>query len=153
MHFASCNVFQGISDAQLDRLTAIAVEARMEKGQWLFREDHAASQFYVLEKGAVELITLVNDKFELPVAILKTPGSGFGMAALIHEADYNVSARCVDAGTVHVIERLQLEKLISQDHALGCRLMANLAKHLFIRLRDARRELRAHFKSLFLLTH
>lgn len=153
MHLASCNLFQGISDLQLTRLLGIAVEVRMAKDQWLFQEGQEANHFFVLENGSVELITLVNDKFELPVALLKTPGSGFGMAALIHAADYNVSARCAENGVLFRIDRSKLEKLIGEDHELGCRLMANLARHLFIRLRDARRELKAHFKSLFLLTH
>jgi len=153
MHFKSCHLFQELSELQASRLLEISIRMPIEKDQWLFREGDEAGVFYVLEKGAVELFTLVNDKFELPIAMLNISGSAFGLAALVQPFTYNVSARCAEAGEVFEIERIALEGLVRDDHQLGCTIMSNLARHLFNRLRETRRELKVHFKSLFLLTH
>lgn len=153
MQLSSCYLFKGLSEAQLDSLTAIGNEARIRKDQWLFREDEAGQQMFVLKAGAVELLTTVENDVELPITILRTPGNCFGTSALVPPHKYSLSARCVEDGTLLNIKKADLEKLIKQDLAVGHTILTNLAKYFLDRLKETRQELKIHFKTIFKSMH
>ena len=132
----------------MQRLTAIAKETKLQKGQQLLQEGQEAEDLHVLKEGAVELFMKAEGDFEIPVAILRKPGDYFGTSALIAPHVYTLSARCVEDGTSLLMKRVDLQKLILEDHELGCTIMRNLAQHLFARLKEARQELKIHFKTL-----
>jgi len=67
MPFSSTYLFKGLSKSRLQRLNDTAKEIKVLKGQWLFQEGNSADRMYVLKSGAVEMLTRVNDEFELPV--------------------------------------------------------------------------------------
>ena len=62
MPISSCYLFERLSDAQLERIAAISSEQKIQKGQWLFREDEEADYFYLIKEGAIELLTIVDEK-------------------------------------------------------------------------------------------
>ena len=149
----TCYLFLGLSESQLDRLAAITTEAMIQKGKWLFFEGEEAEELYVLKEGAVELMTKVDDDFELPIAMLRHPGSCFGTSALVAPHVYSLSARCADGGSVVAIRQGDLHNLIQEDRDLGCTVMTNWAEYLLNRLKDNRKQLRIHFKTLFQTMH
>ena len=154
MHLlAACYLFEGLSKSQMQHLTAIAKETQIQMGQWLFHEGQEAKQFYVIRVGAVELFTKVNEEFELPLAMLRNPGSCFGTSSLIAPHLYSVSARCAVQGSLFIIERAGLEKLMKEDRDLGCIIMTNWSVHLLSRLKETRQELKAHFKNILKSMH
>ena len=153
MQLSSCYLFNGLSEAQLDSLIAIGNETRIRKDQWLFREDEAAEQMFVLKDGAVELLTTVENDIELPITIIRTPGNCFGTSTLVPPHKYSLSARCVEDGTLLAIKKADLEKLIKQDHEVAYAILTNLAKHFLDRLKETRQEIRIHFKTIFKSMH
>ncbi len=150
---ATCYLFEGLSESQLQRLGAVTTEARMQKGKWLFFEGEEAKELYVLKQGAVELMTKVDDDFELPIAMLRDPGSCFGTSSLIAPHECSLSSRCAEQGSLLVIKQADLQKLILEDRELGCTIMTNWAGHLLNRLKETRQELKIHFKTLFKSMH
>ena len=150
---ASCNLFQGLSETQLQRVADITREMQIEKGQWLFQEGQEANGLFILKEGAVELLTKVDDDFELPIAMQREPGMFFGTSALTAPHVYSLSARCAKKGTVLVIKKQELQKLMQEDRDLGCIFMSNWAAHLLNRLKETRHELKIHFKTLFKSMH
>jgi CRP-like cAMP-binding protein len=148
-----CYLFQGLSDSQLQRLAAITQEIQIQEGQPLLQEGQGAEKLYVLKEGAVELIMKAEDDIEIPVAILRKPGDYLGTSALIAPHVYTLSARCVEDGTSLVMKRADLKELMLEDHELGCTIMRNLAQHLLARLKEARQELKIHFKTLLKCMH
>jgi len=150
---ASCNIFQGLSETQLQRLAEITKEIQIEKGQWVLQEGHEGGELYVLKEGAVELITKVDGDFELPMAMLRDEGTCFGTSSLVVPHVYSLSARCAEKGTLLVIKRADLEGLVQEDQSLGCSIMKNYAAHLLKRLKETRQELKIHFKTLFKSMH
>jgi len=152
-YLSACYLFKGLTESQLQRLIDVASEAKIEKEQLLFQEGLKAEEIYVLTGGAVELITRVDDDFELPISMLRNPGSCFGTSALVEPHVYSLSARCAKDGSILVIRREDLLKLIQEDRDLGCTLMTNWAEHLLNRLRDNRQQLKIHFKTLFQQMH
>ena len=153
MQLSSCYLFNGLSETQLDNLIAIGNETRIQKGQWLFREDEDAQQMFVLKAGAVELLTTVEDDIELPIAILREPGNCFGTSTLVPPHKYSLSARGVEDGTLLTIKKADLDKLIKTDYELGHTILTNLAKHFLDRLKETRQEIRIHFKTIFRSIH
>ena len=148
-YLVACYLFKGLKESQLQRLSEVAREVEIEKEQWLFREGLKAEEIYLLKNGAVELITKVDDDFELPIAMLRNPGSCFGTSALVAPHVYSLSARCAEGGSILIIRQVDLLKLVQQDRDLGCTVMTNWAEHLLHRLQDNRQQLKIHFKTLF----
>jgi len=116
-------------------------------------EGEKAEKLFVVKEGAVELLTKVDDCFELPIAMLRNPGQCTGTSSLVTPYEYSLSARCAKDGTLFVIQQADLKKLIQEDHKLGCIIMENLAQHLLDRLKETRQELKIHFKTLFKSAH
>jgi CRP-like cAMP-binding protein len=150
---SSCYLFKGLSESQLLRLSEITKEEQVKKGHFLMHEGQTAEALFVIKEGAVELLTTVNDDFELPIAILRIPGYCTGTSSLVAPYEYSLSARCAEDGTLFVIQQTDLKHLMLEDHALGCTIMKNLAQHLLERLKETRLELKIHFKTLFKSAH
>jgi CRP/FNR family transcriptional regulator, cyclic AMP receptor protein len=150
---SSCYLFKGLSESQLLHLSEITKEERIKKGHFLMHEGKKAEALFVLKEGAVELLTTVNDDFELPIAILRNPGDCTGTSSLLEPYEYSLSSRCAEDGTLFVIQKADLEHLMIEDHGLGCIIMENLAQHLLDRLKETRQELKIHFKTLFKSSH
>lgn len=148
-----CHIFKGLSVTHFQRLSTITKKENVQKGDFLMREGQKAEALFVLKEGEVELLTTVNDHFELPIAILRNPGDCTGTSSLVAPYVYSLSARCVSSAQLLIIKQTALEKLIQEDHKLGCAMMKNLAQHLLEQLKEARQELKIHFKTIFKSTH
>jgi CRP-like cAMP-binding protein len=148
-----CYIFKGLSASQFQRLSEITKEDHIQKGEFLMREGQKAEALFILKEGEVELLTSVNDSFELPIAILRNPGDCVGMSSFVAPYKYSLSARCVKAAQILIIKQTALEKLMKEDHELGCIMMKNIAQHLLGRLKETRQELKIHFKTIFQSIH
>jgi len=141
-------LFDGLNESQMEKISRIGKEIPMQKGQQIFKEGQEANGVYVVRKGAVELMTMVEEIFELPISILRNPGDVFGSSALVPPYRYSLSARCAAEGSLFCIETPELRKLASEDREIGCQIMTNLAAHFLDRLKETRQEVKIHFKML-----
>ena len=141
-------LFAGLDEIQLKKVKAIGKEISMKKGQQIFKEGQEANGVYILRKGAVELMTVVEKDFDLPISLLRNPGDVFGSSALIPPHQYSLSARCAEDVILFRMETGLLRKLVSEDHEIGCQIMTNLAAHFLERLKETRQEVKIHFKTL-----
>ena len=148
MPYSSCFLFERLSALQLERVAAIPGEQHIQKGQWLFREDEEANHFYLIKEGAIELLTVVDEKIEIPISMVRAKNGCFGISALVPPFRYSLSARAADDSNLLVFRREDLEKLKQEDPGLVCIMMNNLAEKLLARLKDTRRELKIHFMNL-----
>ncbi|MBW2095959.1 MAG: cyclic nucleotide-binding domain-containing protein [Deltaproteobacteria bacterium] len=148
MELASGYLFRGLNDRQLERLSGSTASVAMEPGDVIYREGEEAEAIYVLSRGAVELVTSVNNHIELPVSIIRNPGEMFGSSALIEPHRHTLTAKCQSAGNILVIGRRALQDSMSQNHEVGLVIMTNLATYLLSRLQESRQELKIHFKTL-----
>jgi CRP/FNR family cyclic AMP-dependent transcriptional regulator len=149
MPLSSIFLFKDLSESRLNRITHTVKETRIKKGHWLFHEGDSADRFYALKNGAVEMFTKVDNDIELPVTIIREAGGCFGISALVPPYQYSLSSRCAEDAVLLEIRREDIEKLIREDHALGCTIMTNLAQYLLERLKETRQDLKNHFKTLF----
>jgi hypothetical protein len=75
-------------------------------------------------------------------------GSCLGAGALVEPFTYSLSARCVETARLLTMERADLVQIMENQSDVGKCVMANLAGHYQSRLREARQELKIHFKIL-----
>jgi CRP-like cAMP-binding protein len=148
MPFSSCYLFSRLSDPQLERVQAISREQKIQKDQWLFREDQEAQCFYLIKEGAIELLTVVDERIEIPIAMIKTQNGCIGIGALVPPFRYSLSARAALESNLLVFNRTDLETLKHDDPGLVCIIMNNLAQKLLDRLKETRREMKVHFMNL-----
>ncbi|NLI81815.1 MAG: cyclic nucleotide-binding domain-containing protein [Deltaproteobacteria bacterium] len=105
----------GLSERHLQRLAEIASRAPMTGGELLMHEGRVGEVIYMIERGAVELKTRVDEDFDLPVSVLRDPGQCFGTSALVAPHQYSVSAYCLNEGSLIVFPRVALQGLIEAD--------------------------------------
>jgi len=141
-------LFKGFDEGQMKKIMAIGKEITMKKGQQIFREGQEANGVYVLRSGAVELMTVVEKDFDLPISLLRNPGDVFGSSALVPPYQYSLSARCVEEGTLFCMETKALRELALEDHDIGFQIMTNLAAYFLERVKETRQEVKIHFKTL-----
>jgi CRP-like cAMP-binding protein len=153
MDLRLCYLFQDLADDHLERIVSMTKETSIEDGQRIITEGEEAIALYILKEGAVELMTTIEDDFEMPIAMLRNPGDCFGTASLISPCLYHLSARCASQGRVVVIGRSELKHLMVESHELGFCIMTNLAIHFLDRLKQTRQELKIHFRTLFRSMH
>lgn len=148
MEYFSGYLFKGLNKAHSDAVSKIAKETTVEVGEVIFKEGEEAENLFVLKQGAVELTTAVEKGFELPIALLRTPGDLFGSSALVPPFKYNLSARCAEESSVLTIAQKDLLELMNKDRVLERTVLTNLAAHFLDRLKETRDELKIHFKIL-----
>jgi CRP-like cAMP-binding protein len=153
MGLSSTFLFKSLSEGQLQRLMATAKEVQIQKGQWLFQEGETADRVYILKSGAVEMLTKVDDTFELPIRIIRSQWGCFGISSLVPPYEYSLSSRCVEDAVLMEFRREDLQHLTREDSTIGCTMMTNLAQHLLARLKETRQEVKIHFKTLFRSMH
>ncbi|MBP1733606.1 MAG: Cyclic nucleotide-binding domain, partial [Deltaproteobacteria bacterium] len=76
-------LFRGLNANQLEKVMAIGDQVPMKKGQQIVKEGQPANGVYILRSGAAELMTTVENGFDLPISILRKPGDVFGTSALV----------------------------------------------------------------------
>ena len=148
MPLSSCYLFSRLSEPQLERVLAISREQKIQKDQWLFREDQEAEHFYLILEGAIELLTVVDEHIEIPIAMVRTKNGCIGVGALVPPFRYSLSARAAQDSDLLVFRRADLETLKQDDPGLVCIIMNNLAQKLLARLKESRQELKIHFMNL-----
>ena len=148
MELCTCFLFKGLTENQRSEVISVTKETSMDSGQRIFTEGDEALTLYILKEGAVELMTIVEKDFEMPVAILRNPGDCFGTPALLKPHVHSLTARCVEKSSLLTIKQSDLQEQIAGDPGLGCVIMANLAAHFLERLKESRKELKVHFKTL-----
>jgi signal-transduction protein with cAMP-binding, CBS, and nucleotidyltransferase domain len=144
-----CQLFEGLSEIQFERLNTLMEERVVKKDEQVFREGQAAEQLYCIKRGAVEMMTSIDNHIELPITILRSEGSHFGTSSLIPPYIYSLSARSYEDSILMVIKRSRLMEQTKRDPEMGFIIMSNLAKTFLERLKETRQEVKIHFKTLF----
>ncbi len=148
MTLSSCYLFQGLTQSQIEQISVIAREQQIPKGRWLFHENHEARHIYLLQAGAVELVTKVEDSIEIPITVIRPDNGCVGVGALVEPYLYSLSARCLDDSRLLVIDKTELHNLMASDCEMRSIIMTNLAQKMLNRLKETRQEVKIHFMNL-----
>ena len=139
-----CEVFVGLGDCDLEKVAQLPSWRRetYSRDAFIFQEDVAARNFYILEEGEVRLMIGVyregvKKSTQVPVDSI-TKGDVFGWSSLVAPHSLTLSAVCIKPSSVLVISGDELSALMDSDHSLGYEVMKGLVRVIGTRLRDLR---------------
>ena len=114
-----CQVFQRLTDDQLEKLATLCSQEVHEAGATIFQVGNTAGQLFVLEEGKVAL------QIELPVRQSQlrkrvtvdviAKGELFGWSGMVEPYSYTLSAICLQRATVLAIDAAKLSSLLRDD--------------------------------------
>lgn len=128
---AAIELFQGLSEEQVNRLAGSCSMATFEPGELLFEHGDAAEELYFLLAGRAEV--------EMPNAAAPVgevgPGECLGEIAVLTATPHSAGARAVERVEAGVLPRATLEKLVRRRPDVGVVVYRNLARGLGGKLR------------------
>jgi CRP/FNR family transcriptional regulator len=131
-------VFDGLSEAELQRVAGICQEATFTKGQSLTTQGSEGHEMFVVKGGLLEVRVGQLGTGLLPPHTIVHLGDGqvVGEMSLVDHGPRSATVRCATGECrVLVIEREAFEQLCQADHHLGMLVYRNLAADLSFKLR------------------
>lgn len=136
-YIGQMSFFSGLSDAQLDQLTAFASGMRYSSQQRLFKSDTDADKFYIIRDGKVgiEIPAIAGEPLRV-----QTLGNGgvLGWSWLIPPYRWLFDARALVASDIIAIDGVKLREQCDADPSLGYQLMKRFAVLMAERLQASR---------------
>lgn len=125
----SCQLFSGLSSADVETIAAFSVLRSISKGSYLFREGDPAEGFYVAQKGAINIHRVSATGKEQVIYVFR-PGESFAEAALATAHGYPANARAVEASAVVLVPKAPFLGLLARRPDLALRMLGSMSQHL-----------------------
>jgi len=137
-----CNVFQGLSDAQIEKLVAIAREESFPTGTLLYKEGDPSTHLYLVQQGKVFLEMKTDMGPTRPpmqvIIDVVTRREAFGWSAFVEPNLHTLSALIAEPTTMIVFDGGKMKALMEEDCAMGYGVMKGLTRLLANRLNHTR---------------
>lgn len=128
-------LFQGLDEGQLQRLSQISHKEQHPRGTTIFEQDSPGDKMYIVSNGQVE-VRVRDGKGSSRAVLYLGEGQVFGEMALIDSGKRSASVVAVDNDTtVYSIPSSEFTNLCRTDTAIGYVMMRNLALDLSFKLR------------------
>lgn len=137
-------LFEGLTQAQLGKIAAIAQGRSYEGSAYIFREGDVGQEMFVIAEGKVRISKLIPGAGEEALAVLER-GSYFGEMAVIEDSPRSADAIAHVPCTLWVIEREKLDQVMFTDKDLAYVLLWTFVRTLSERLRETNEKLRTFF--------
>ncbi len=126
-------LFRSLSFEDVDRISGFSGVKEFQKNESVFIGGVVGSHLFVLLEGSVILCFPAADpEGGLIVGRIKK-GEMFGLATLLGEGRYTVTARCAEPCKVLTIEAAHLREILEQNPAVGLHIMRTAARAYFTR--------------------
>lgn len=122
-------LFRGLPPEQIQKLSTIAVEKKIVKGQVLFSEGSPANGFYVVVSGKVKIFKVSFEGKEQILHIFDK-GEFFGEVPMFAGTRYPAHAEAIEAGRVLLFPREAFVDLIKVEPSLAMNMLAFLSQRL-----------------------
>jgi CRP/FNR family transcriptional regulator len=122
-------LFQALSDAEVEALTAAAWRKPFAKGQYVFIQGDPAALLFVIKAGRVKLVKTDEDGTEILVDIRKA-GDFLGETFLSADTDYPLTAECVEDSLLCGFSKESFEQLVTQHPNIGLQIMRNMSERI-----------------------
>ncbi len=121
-------LFDGLSDADFDRLCEMSAEVKLVVGELLFTEGAAGSKAFVIESGQLEVLKGALGR-EVLLAV-RGPGDLIGEVALLDEAPRMASVKARTDSVLLAIEKESLDELLRTSATAQNAIYRTLLKRL-----------------------
>jgi len=114
-------LFDQLDDRLLRLLATLFATERHPEGRLIIHQGDQADRFYIIVRGAVEVLMTEEPGTERRVAVLED-GDHFGEIALLHSVPRTASVRTLMQSTLLSLQRQQFELLLEQAPELRARI-------------------------------
>lgn len=125
----SCQLFAGLSAADLETVAEVSVIKSLAKGEYCFREGEPSRGFYVVQTGAVN-VHRVNALGKEQVIHVFRAGESFAEATLASPRGCHADARAVQPTQVLLIQKEGILGLLKRQPELALRMLGSMSNHL-----------------------
>ncbi|MFZ5797091.1 MAG: Crp/Fnr family transcriptional regulator [Desulfobulbaceae bacterium] len=122
-------LFSGLPPEQLDKVTAIAVERAVGRGESIFFEGDPGDGFYMVAEGQVKIFKMSLDGKEQILHIFG-PGEPFGEVPVFHGQPFPANAMALSRTRLLFFPRRQFVELVTEHPTLALNLLAMLSLRL-----------------------
>jgi CRP/FNR family cyclic AMP-dependent transcriptional regulator len=130
------DLFEGLTDQELDRVVQICRERRFSLGEIITKEGAEGNELFIITEGFVEIVLGERSTIAARVVVSLGPGQIIGEMALVDQGPRSASVRATTNPTVvQAIQRADLEALFQQETRIGYMIMRNLAADLSFKMR------------------
>jgi len=131
-------LFEALSESQLNLLLFHSTVESFPEETVLFRQGEEANRFYVLIKGLVELTVKTQGEAPLMTSQIQKEGAVFGIPSLLEPYRYNVTATCLKATNVLMMDAEYIKRHMEEDPRMGMEILKKLTSIYFTRLNELR---------------
>ena len=131
-------LFETLDECQLSDLLSHSAVQSFPEGEIVFRQGDEANHLYVLIQGAVDLTLKAMEEVGFMTSKIDKEGAVFGTPALMDPYRYNVTAACLKASQILIMEAHYLRLKMAQEPKMGLEIMKKLASIYFNRLNELR---------------
>jgi len=131
-------LFGTLSESQLSILLSHSSVESFPEGETIFRQGDEASHLYFLIEGIVDLSVKTAEKIDFLTSKIEKEGAVFGIPSLLEPFRYNVTATCLKASKVLVINAGCAKMDMEKDPKMGMEIMKKLASIYYNRLNQMR---------------
>lgn len=134
--------FSAMTEEQLQDLAAIATAESYQAGDTIYLIDEPAKKLYIVASGKVVMFMDSpmgphRPSMQVNVDFL-TDGTAMGWSSLVEPHIYTLGAMCIEKTEVIAFDAETLRKMITDDCALGLKVMQSTAKIIATRLNHFR---------------
>ena len=130
-------LFEGLTDTELDEILAICQQRRHKKGDLLTVEGEIGKDLFIVIEGVVEVMLEVKKD---PPRVVVNLGAGqlIGEMSLVDRGLRSATVRAIhDPTVVQVIRHQDFHNLCEQNNRIGYVVMHNMAADLSFKLRHS----------------
>jgi signal transduction histidine kinase len=138
----SSEIFQGLTDEELDKLLPLCQEQSYEMGAVMFCEGAQCNYVQTLRSGKVALeteLTISRSGAERATIDVLSQGSSFCWSALMEPHILTSSGRCLEKTEILALDGEKLKALLDENPQMGYKVANNLVKVVASRLQHTKR--------------
>ena len=125
----SCQLFTGLPQPDLQNIASVSTLNSLAKDEYLFHEGDAASGFYVIQRGAVNVHRVTATGKEQIIHVFRT-GDSFAEVALASVTGYPADARALEDTQVLLVQKAGILALLKRQPELALRMLGSMSSHL-----------------------
>ena len=129
------SLFEGLGPAEIEGVLCVCERARFEPGTCLMRQGQPADSAFILESGAVDVMTRLPGGGEARVATLG-PGSVIGEMALLDSGQRSATVVAREAAAGYFLERDGFHIMLAQRNRAAFTIQGRITRTLCQRLRE-----------------
>ena len=122
-------LFSGLSEAELDKVTAIAVLKSFARSESIFFEGDEGDGFYMVAEGRVKIFKMSLDGKEQILHIFG-PGEPFGEVPIFHGQPFPANAMALVKSKLLFFPRTEFIELVTANPSLALNMLAMLSLRL-----------------------